>query len=258
VAGKKEQALNVLGKLMGDHAQNKYDEIYGTLAVDHHRPRFRDILGKFGFRPIVWIGIILAALQQLVGINVIFYYGAVLWQAAGFTEDQALLTNVISGAVSIGACVAAIAVIDRIGRKPMLLIGSVGMLTTLGALAAIFSTGILGEDGSLSLSDRNGLAALIAANLYVIFFNFSWGPVVWVLLGEMFPNQIRCSALGVSGTSMWLANFVVTSTFPLFRKVIGLKGAYSIYAAFALISLFFIMKFVKETKGFELEEMQGP
>jgi len=256
-SGKKEQALNVLGKLMGDHAQNKYDEITGTLAGDHHRPRFRDILGKFGFRPIVWIGIILAAFQQFVGINVIFYYGSVLWQAAGFGESHALLINVISGAVSIAACVAAIAMIDRIGRKPMLLIGSVGMAVTLGAMAFIFSNAGLDDKGDLLLVGSSGMIALIAANLYVVFFNFSWGPVVWVLLGEMFPNQIRGSALAVSGISMWGANFIITMTFPMLLTGIGLGGAYSIYAVCALISFFFVLKFIKETKGLELEEMQG-
>jgi len=256
-SGKKEHALNVLEKLMGDHAQVKYDEIEATLAGDHHRPRFRDILGHFGFRPIVWVGILLAAFQQFVGINVIFYYGSVLWQSAGFGESHALLINVISGAVSIGACVAAIAIIDRIGRKPMLLIGSVGMLITLGALAIIFSKAGVAEDGSLTLTGSAGPVALVAANLYVVFFNFSWGPVVWVLLGEMFPNQIRGSALGVSGISMWGANFIITMTFPMLLGGIGLGGAYSIYAAFALASLFFVLKFVRETKGLELEDMQG-
>ena len=256
-SGQKERALGVLGKLMGEGAQGKYDEIRATLAADH-RPRFRDILGGgFGLRPIVWVGILLAALQQLVGINVIFYYGAVLWQSAGFGEGQALLINVISGAVSIGACLVAIAVIDRIGRKPMLLIGSVGMLVTLGAMAIVFSRAGLDEAGNLMLSGSAGPIALVAANLYVVFFNFSWGPVMWVMLGEMFPNQIRGSALAVSGLSQWLTNFLVTVTFPMLLSGIGLGGAYSIYAVCALFSFFFVLRFVRETKGLELEEMEG-
>ena len=257
-SGKKEHALKVLGKLMGpDEAQTKYDEIMASLAVDHHRPRFRDILGPYGFRPIVWVGIALAAFQQFVGINVVFYYGSVLWQSAGFSESDALLTNVISGAVSIGACVAALLAIDRMGRKPMLAIGSVGMLITLGALAAIFSTGALDAEGHLKLSASAGKWALIAANLYVIFFNFSWGPVVWVQLGEMFPNQFRGSALAAAGFAMWMANFLVTWSFPLLLGSIGLGGAYSIYAVCSLISLFLVLKFVNETKGIELEDMKG-
>ena len=256
-AGKKEHAMKVLGRLMGKHAEEKYTEIEESLASDHHRPRFSDILGKFGFRPIIWIGILLAAFQQFVGINVIFYYGSVLWQSAGFGESDALLINVISGAVSIGACIGAIAVIDRMGRKPMLLIGSVGMVVTLGVMAVIFSRAGVDEAGNLTLQGKAGPIALVAANLYVIFFNFSWGPVVWVQLGEMFPNQIRGSALAVSGISMWVSNFIITMTFPMLLKGIGLGGAYSIYALFALISFFFVWKYVNETKGLELEEMQG-
>ena len=254
--GKKEKAIEVLRKLMGDAAESKYDEIKGTLASDHH-PRFRDILGRFGFRPIVWLGIALAAFQQFVGINVVFYYGSVLWQSAGFTENNALLINVISGAVSIGACLVAIATIDRMGRKPMLLIGSVGMVITLGIMAAVFSRAGVDASGKLALTGSAGPIALVAANLYVIFFNFSWGPVVWVQLGEMFPNQFRGSALAVSGISMWVSNFAITLTFPMMLSGIGLGGAYSVYAICALISLFLVLKCVHETKGIELEDMQG-
>ena len=256
-SGKKERALKVLRQLMGDHAQDKYNEIQGTLAEDHHRPRFQDILGRFGFRPIVWVGVGLAVFQQLVGINVVFYYGAVLWQSAGFTESHALLINVISGAVSIGACIVAIGVIDRIGRKPMLIIGSIGMAITLGIMAAVFSAAGTNAAGALELSKNSGLIALLAANLYVIFFNFSWGPVMWVMLGEMFPNQIRGSALAVSGFAQWIANFGITMTFPMMLSSIGLGGAYSLYAVCAVISLFFVLKCTHETKGIELEDMKG-
>ena len=252
----KERAIGVLSRLMGNQAEGKYVEIKDSLVKDH-KPSFRDILGSFGFRPIVWVGIGLAVFQQLVGINVIFYYGSVLWQAAGFTEDQALLTNVISGAVSIGSCVVAILVIDRIGRKPMLLIGSIGMMITLVIMAVAFNAGTLNPDKTITLGKTSGIVAFLAANLYVIFFNFSWGPVMWVMLGEMFPNQIRGSALAIAGLAQWLANFLVTITFPMLLVGIGLAGAYSIYAVCALISIFFIVKFVKETKGKELEEMEG-
>ena len=256
-SGNKEQALKVLGRLMGDSAEAKYHEIQASLSPDHHRPRFRDILGKFGFRPIVWVGIALAAFQQLIGINVVFYYGSVLWQSAGFAESDALLINVISGAVSIAACIAALAAIDRMGRKPMLLIGSVGMFVTLGVLAFVFSQADVDVAGKLTLTGSAGPIALVAANLYVVFFNFSWGPVVWVLLGEMFPNQFRGSALAVSGIAMWGSNFLITITFPMMLVGIGLGGAYTVYAIFALISLFLVLKFVHETKGVELEDMQG-
>ena len=256
-SGKKDKALAVLTRLMGSDAQAKLDEIDASLVADHHRPRLTDILApKTIFRPIVWVGIGLASFQQLVGINVVFYYGAVLWRSAGFKESDALLINVISGAVSILACLFATALIDRVGRKPLLLIGSIGMAVTLGTLAAVFGTAIM-KNGTLELTGSTGPIALIAANLYVMFFNFSWGPVMWVMLGEMFPNQLRGSGLAVSGLAQWTSNFGITMTFPLLLTSIGLGGAYGLYTVCAVISIVFILKFVHETKGKELEEMKG-
>lgn len=256
-SGKKDRALAVLKRLMGEGAQAKLDEIDASLVSDHHRPSLKDILDKRTlFRPIVWFGVALAAFQQLVGINVVFYYGAVLWRAVGFTENNALLINVISGAVSIVACLIATALIDRVGRKPLLLIGSIGMSVTLGLLAVIFGTAVM-KGGTLELSGSSGVVALVSANLYVMFFNVSWGPVMWVMLGEMFPNQLRGSGMAVSGLSQWLSNFGITMTFPLLLTGVGLGGAYGMYAAFAVISVVFVIKFAHETKGIELEQMKG-
>ncbi|MCU0608196.1 MAG: sugar porter family MFS transporter [Chitinispirillaceae bacterium] len=255
--GKKDKALAVLKRLMGDDAQGKLDEINASMVSDHHRPRLTDILDKKTIvRPIVWVGIGLATFQQLVGINIIFYYGAVLWRSAGFTEDNALLINVITGGVSIAACFVATFLIDRLGRKPLLLIGSIGMAVTLGTLAVVFGTAVI-NNGTLELTGKTGPIALVAANLYVVFFNLSWGPVMWVMLGEMFPNQLRGSGMAVSGLAQWLANFGITMTFPILLAGIGLGGAYGMYAACAVISVFFILKFIKETKGRELEQMKG-
>ena len=257
-SGKSQKALGVLQKLMGDSAPAKLEEIEASLAGDHHRPSLKDIVdSKFGVRPLVWVGMGLATFQQLVGINVVFYYGAVLWQAAGFNESDALLINVISGAVSIAACFVATFFVDKIGRKPLLLAGSIGMGIALGVMAIVFARGILQEDGTLQLAGKSGILALIAANLYVFCFNFSWGPVMWIMLGEMFPNQIRGSGLAVSGLAQWLSNFAITLTFPMMLAGIGLGGAYGFYAVCAIISAVFIVKFVHETKGKELEEMQG-
>ncbi len=255
---KKEKARAVLKRLMGDGADAKLEEIEASLVSDHHRPSLKDITDKkYLIRPIVWIGIGLAVFQQLVGINVVFYYGSVLWQAAGFSENDALLINVISGAASIAACVAAIYLIDKIGRKPLLMIGSIGMSVTLSIMAIIFGTAVVQQGGDLDLSSSSGVMALIAANAYVMFFNFSWGPVMWVMLGEMFPNQLRGSGLAVSGLFQWVANFAVTMSFPILLATIGLGGAYGLYAVCAFISIAFIALFVYETKGRELEDMKG-
>lgn len=256
--GKTDRARSVLAKLFGEaSADQKVQEIQASLSADH-QPRLTDLVDPAvkRVRPIVWVGIGLATFQQLVGINVIFYYGAVLWQAAGFTESDALLINVLSGGLSIASVIAALLLIDRIGRKPLLIIGSVGMTVTLALAAYAFSTGTL-VDGQLDLSDDMGLLALIAANVYVMFFNFSWGPVMWVMLGEMFPNQIRGSGLAVSGLFQWGSNFGITMTFPILLGSIGLAGAYGIYAGFALISVLFVIRAVQETRGRELEDMTG-
>ena len=134
----------------------------------------------------------------------VFYYGAVLWQAVGFSESDALLINVLSGALSIGACLVTVLLIDRIGRKPLLWIGSAGMAVSLALVTWAFaSAGRSMPTGKLALSDSMGMLALVAANVYVIFFNMSWGPVMWVMLGEMFPNQIRGSGLAVAGAAQW-------------------------------------------------------
>jgi MFS transporter, SP family, sugar:H+ symporter len=258
--GRKEKGLAVLTRLYGEReARIKLAEIDASLAQDHHRPRLSDLISKTTgkVRPIVWVGIGLATFQQLVGINIVFYYGAVLWQAVGFSENDALLINVISGALSIGACIATILMIDRIGRKPLLWIGSVGMAVSLGTVAIAFSTATLDAGGQLRLSDAMGVLALVAANVYVVFFNMSWGPVMWVMLGEMFPNQIRGSGLAVAGLFQWGSNFAIIMTFPILLASIGLAGTYGLYTLAAVISIFFVLKYVHETKGRELEQMEG-
>ena len=121
----------------------------------------------------------------------------------------------------------------------------------------VFGTATVSADGTLDLSDRMGLTALVAANAYVVFFNFSWGPVMWVMLSEMFPNQLRGSGLAVSGLAQWLANFAVTLTFPVLLATIGLGGAYGLYAAAAFGSIAFVRFLVHETRGKELEDMQA-
>jgi len=256
--GRDESAENVLTKLFGSAtARAKLDEIRVTFSEDH-RPRFSDLKGNglFGIRPIVWAGIMLAVFQQLVGINVIFYYGETLWKLAGVSEAAALQRNIISGVVSIGACLVTIAVIDKIGRKPLLLIGSAGMAVSLFAMAYAFHSGTLDSSGNLQLSHGMGLVALVSANLYVIFFNGTWGPVMWVMLGEMFPNQIRGSALAVAGFAQWFANYLIAQSFPI-MSAWSLTGSYLFYAVSAVISFFLVQSLVHETRGKELEHMQG-
>ncbi|MES2861400.1 MAG: sugar porter family MFS transporter [Pseudomonadota bacterium] len=258
VKNRDAEAQAVLSKLFGPAAgARKVAEIRASLAADH-KPSFRDLLDPMTrkVRPIVWAGLILAVFQQLVGINIVFYYGATLWQSVGFSENDALLINIGSGALSILACLAAVAVIDKIGRKPLLLIGSAGMFVTLAVVAWCFSQAQT-IDGAVHLPGQVGLIALIAANAYVVFFNLSWGPVMWVMLGEMFPNQMRGSALAVAGFAQWIANFAISVSFPAMAAGLGLPATYGFYAASALVSYFLVQAWVKETRGRELEDMTG-
>jgi MFS transporter, SP family, sugar:H+ symporter len=258
--GHEDRAHAVLTRLFGRaEADRKVGEIRASLAGDHHRPKLSDLIdrGSGKIRPIVWAGIGLAVFQQLVGINVVFYYGATLWEAVGFSEDYALQTNILSGVLSIGACLFTIVTVDRIGRKPLLLVGSAGMAVTLAVVAWAFSTAVTDAAGAVSLPGNNGVIALVAANLYVIFFNASWGPVMWVMLGEMFPNQIRGSGLAVSGFAQWIANAAISVSFPALAVSPGLAVTYTGYAIFAAISFFFVRAMVHETRGRELEDMVG-
>jgi SP family sugar:H+ symporter-like MFS transporter len=257
--GRHAEAEAVLIKLLGeDEGRRKVAEIRESLSQDH-RPRFSDLRDKVSgrIRPIVWVGVGIAIFQQLVGINVVFYYGAVLWQSVGFSEADSLLINILSGVLSVLACLVTVALVDKVGRKPLLLVGSAGMTVTLATVAFAFSHSIEGVDGAVSLPGNWGVIALIAANLYVIFFNVSWGPVMWVMLGEMFPNQIRGSALAFAGLAQWTANFAISVSFPWAAANVGLVATYGFYAVSAFVSYFFVAKMVKETRGRELEAMEG-
>lgn len=256
--GRNDEAKAVLSRLFGaGSADGKVAEIKASFSEDH-RPRLSDVTAPGTIlKPVVWAGLILAVFQQLVGINVIFYYGATLWQLAGFTEGDALLINIGSGVLSIAACFVTVMFVDRIGRKPLLMIGSIGMAVSLFAMVYAFNQGSLDANGQLVLSEQLGIFAVIAANLYVIFFNVSWGPVMWVMLGEMFPNQIRGSALAVCGFAQWTANYIIAQAFPIMASGLGLAVSYSFYAVCAVISYFLVKAFIKETAGKELEEMEG-
>jgi len=221
------------------------------------KPSLSDLFisGQKKIHPIIWIGIALSVFQQFVGINVVFYYGSELWQAAGFDESQSLFINVIAGTTNIVSTFIAIALVDKLGRKPLLLVGSIGMFISLASLTYIFGSAGLDQAGQLALTDNMGIFALIMANLFVVFFGASWGPIVWVLLGEMFNNRIRAAALAVAASAQWIANFTITMTFPILLGSIGLSGAYGVYALSAFISIFFVLKYIKETRGVRLEEM---
>jgi sugar porter (SP) family MFS transporter len=241
-----------------DSVQRKVEEIRVSLQREE-KPSLRDLGGdRFGLKPIVWVGILLSVFQQFVGINVIFYYSTTLWQAVGFSESDSFTASVINGLINVLSTIVAILIVDKVGRRPMLLGGSIGMTITLGIMAVAFSQSFpkVSESGkaTVGLPGIWGPVALVAANLFVVSFAITWGPVVWVLLGEMFPNYLRAAALAVAAAAQWIANFLITVTFQSLANV-GLTLAYGLYTFFALLSFIFVWRAVAETKGKELEDM---
>ncbi len=250
------EARRVLNMLLGEkNLEITLTRIQETLERED-KPSWKDLKKPTGgIYGIVWVGIGLSVFQQFVGINVIFYYSNVLWQAVGFSADESAVYTVITSVINVATTLIAIALIDKIGRKPLLLIGSSGMAITLITMSIIFANATLGSDGKPSLDGASGVIALIAANLFVVAFGMSWGPVVWVLLGEMFPNRIRAAALGLAAAGQWAANWAITVSFPELRNHLGI--AYGFYGLCAVLSGLFVWRWVQETKGVSLEDMQG-
>ncbi|MCU1526997.1 MAG: transporter [Frondihabitans sp.] len=253
--GRRDEAREVLSQIVPtETVETNLNDIEEAIKKEADLTKKSSIRGnRFGLQPIVWVGIILAVLQQFVGINVIFYYSTTLWQAVGFKASQSFLISTISSVINVLVTFVAIFFADRWGRRPLLIGGSVGMTVSLAFMAISFSQSHL-VSGSPQLPGAWGPVALVAANLFVISFGATWGPLMWVLLGEMFPPSIRAAALGVGSTANWIANFIVTVSFPVL-STINLTLAYSIFAFFALVSFFFVLTKIKETKGRSLEEM---
>ncbi|WP_218712220.1 sugar porter family MFS transporter [Arthrobacter sp. BF1] len=254
--GKEEEAAKVFKTIApNEDAEISIREILDAVHADKLAARQGTLRGKrFGLMPVVWIGIILSMLQQFVGINVIFYYSTTLWKAVGFREKDSLTISVVTAIVNILVTLVAIALVDKVGRRPILLVGSVGMALSLGTMALAFSTAS-GTGSDVSLSGAWGPVALVAANVFVVSFGASWGPLVWVLLGEIFPSRIRARALGLAAAAQWIANFAITLTFPSMAAA-SLPLTYGMYALFAVASFFFVMFKIPETNGMSLEQAE--
>ncbi|GAA1979667.1 sugar porter family MFS transporter [Amycolatopsis minnesotensis] len=254
--GKTGKARAVLSEVEGIEDDEALDAKVADLRRGmrtERRSSVKSLLGgRFGLLPIVWVGIALAVFQQFVGINVIFYYSDTLWHSVGQNTDS-LLISMVSPVINIIGTFIAIAFIDRVGRKPLLLIGSVGMAIGLGVAAIAFGNSVK-VNGELSLPGAWGPVALVFANVFVLSFALSWGVILWVLLGEMFPLRIRGAALAVGTAANWVANWLVTVSFPSMGDW-NLSVTYWIYAAFALLSIPFVLRFIRETKGTALENV---
>jgi SP family sugar:H+ symporter-like MFS transporter len=251
---REEEARGIISRIWPDGEEDRaIRDIHDAIANDRRAERSGSLRGRaLGLKPIVWTGIILSVFQQFVGINVIFYYSTTLWQAVGFQESQSFVISVITSITNVAVTFVAILLVDRIGRRPILLAGSVGMTLSLGALALAFSQASV-VNGQPDLQGAWGPIALVGANLFVVCFGASWGPLVWVLLGEIFPNDIRAKALGVGAAAQWIANFLVTVTFPPLAAA-SLPLTYGLYTLFAALSFVFVLTKIPETNGMSLEE----
>ncbi len=242
---KEYKALTILTKINGKEiAAQVLTEIKETVTGVGTSKLF-----SYGFM-IVIVGILLSVFQQFVGINVVLYYAPEIFKNMGSNTDSSLLQTIIVGSINLTFTVLAIFTVDRYGRKPLMIIGALGMAVSMIALGFTFYI------------QNIGIAALLFMLTYVASFAMSWGPVTWVLLSEIFPNRIRGRVMAVAVAAQWISNYLVSWTFPMMDKSSSLNAvfhhgfAYWIYGVMGLLAALFMWKYVPETKGKSLEEME--
>jgi SP family sugar:H+ symporter-like MFS transporter len=246
--GEMDQAWALLARISDEPVDEQAMAIQRTLEGKHRASTLEDLRGpRFGLQPIVWTGILLAAFQQLVGINVVKTYSNSLWQAVGFSTRASFTISMITVLVSIAATGVAIAVMDKVGRRTLLLSGAATMVVALGTLAVCFST-TAGNGAAVSLGRGASSVALVAINVFAVAFGMTWGPVMWLMLGELFDSELRTIAVAVCTAVNWMTNWAVTRTFPLLA-VAGLGLAYGLYTVFAVLAFVFVLKALPETRG---------
>ena len=234
--GKSDSALKILTRINGkDEGARILDEIRDNIVEKKER------LLSYGIGVII-TGVLLSFFQQAIGINVVLYYAPRIFEGLGASGDASMMQTVVMGIVNIIFTLVAIFTVDKCGRKPLLIIGSTGMMIGMLALSAF------------SFSDTIGIGALIFIIIYTASFMMSWGPICWVLISEIFPNTIRSQAVAIAVAMQWVANFLVSSTFPSLSAW-SVGGTYMIYAAMSLLSAIFVWRSVPETKGKTLEDM---
>ncbi|MCL7765454.1 D-xylose transporter XylE [Polaribacter sp. Z014] len=243
---KPEEALDVLIKVNGEkEGTNILAEIQDSMD-----DKTSGNLLSFGWLVII-IGVLISVFQQFVGINVVLYYAPEIFKTISSGTDSALLMTIIVGVVNFLFTIVAVKTVDKYGRKPLMIIGALGMAIAMISLGFVFFIG------------ATGYLALFCMMLYVASFAMSWGPVAWVLLAEIFPNKIRGKALAIAVAAQWISNYLVSLTFPMMNDNSYLTGlfnhgfAYWMYGVMSILAMLFIMKYVPETKGKTLEEMEG-
>ena len=234
---KEEEALRVLSRINGkEKALQILSEIRETIV--HHSAAIFSY-GKI----VILIGILLSVFQQFVGINVALYYAPRIFESMGAAKDASLLQTVVMGGVNLVFTVLAILTVDKWGRKPLLMVGSIGMAVGMFAIAF------------LSWQEIIGISTLVFIIVYTASFMMSWGPICWVLISEIFPNRIRSKAIAIAVAAQWTANYLISSTYPSMMEFSG-AFTYGFYGLMSLLSFWFVWKMVPETKGKTLEEME--
>ena len=243
--GREAEAERILARVGGTgFAGQALGEIRDTLSTGESRKvDFRSLLGP-GMGKVLVVGVVLAIYQQWCGINVIFYYAQEIFTAAGYGVSDVLFNIVITGTVNLIFTLIAIRLVDRLGRKPLMMAGSAGLAVAFGLIGT-----------SYALHGR-GVHLLVLIVVAMALYALSLAPVTWVLLSEIFPNRIRGAAMSVSTVSLWSACFVLTYTFPLLNKGLGPAGTFWIYAGISVFGFIFIRSRVRETKGKTLEQIE--
>ena len=243
--GREAEAGKILARVGGTgFAGQALGEIRDTLATGEIRKvRFRSLFGP-GLAKVLVVGVVLAIYQQWCGINVIFYYAEEIFTAAGYGVSGVLFNIVITGTVNLIFTLIAIRLVDRLGRKPLMMAGSAGLAVVFGLIGASYAV------------HSRGVHLLALVVVAMALYALSLAPVTWVLLSEIFPNRIRGAAMSVSTVSLWSACFVLTYTFPLLNKGLGPAGTFWIYAGISVFGFIFIRSRVRETKGKTLEEIE--
>lgn len=236
IVGQDEKAMHILSKING---KDKAKEILAEIKSTAHE-KVEKMLA-YGWKVLI-IGVLLSVFQQVVGINVVLYYAPTIFKGLGFGNDAAMYQTVIMGFVNIAFTLVAIFTVDKFGRKPLLIIGSIGMAIGMFAI------------GTLAYLDIIGISTLFFIVIYTASFMMSWGPICWVLISEIFPNTIRGKAVAIAVAAQWITNFVVSATFPVLASV-SMTFTYSLYGVMSVLSAIFVWKMVPETKGKTLEDM---
>ncbi len=255
--GKDTEARMVLVKYVGEKDPDaKVKSIKQSLGNLDDVVTIKNVLSKKTlFLPIVWIAISIAFIQQFTGINIILYYASSLWSAVGFSQSLSFAVPIGTTTIGVLMTVVGMLTIDKVGRRKLLLIGSVGMAISLCLTGFIFMNAQQTSNG-IVLEQHLAWAALISAHIFYIFFCFTWGPTLWVVLGEIFPNRIRTTGVGIATCANWIGNIIVTWTFPPMLEYAGLAPTYLFYGICCILSYFLVKKLLPETGNKELEDMQ--